>query len=84
MHLRQESLHFAQVISDHDLYRNPKRDRRELRKALQLYLEQEFSVYLERYLDSDEGSMTLSAVERIYNAKPPQRSARWGTSGYHK
>lgn len=80
---REMALRFADELANHDFYK-PKKNRRQLREALYQYYMQELSVLTEKYLDTDEGSMSISCVERIYHAKPPARSARYGTSGYHK
>ena len=80
--IRHAALRFADEINVYDTVRQRK-DRKALRKALYDYLMQECSDIIEEHLNSPEGSMTLDGVERIYNYKP-NRSARLGTSGYHK
>jgi hypothetical protein len=80
--IRHAALYYANMVKDHDTF-TKQRTRQELREGLYEYLMQECSAIIEDHLKSPEGSMTLDGVEKIYNRKP-SRSARLGTSGYHK
>jgi hypothetical protein len=80
--IRHAALQYANLVKDYDTFTKQK-NRQELRQGLYNYLMQECSAIIEDHLDSPEGSMTLDGVLQIYH-RGPGRSARHGTSGYHK